>query len=148
MGFNEMLVVLIVFTAPAIPFLVIGMVYYYKKKLEHKQILTAMEKGVPISELSLRAPKEKKSDGPGWVRDQSKGITLLIIGIGIAIAFGLLLIGAKDDTKHIFWILWIVPIVFLGNGVGLLIRSSQRRRYEKEEPAEEEAEQITTEDTL
>ena len=130
------IIVLIVFTAPAIPILIIGMVYFFKKRLEHKQILAAIEKGVPVSELNLSLPKDKKSEGPGWIRDQSKGITLLIIGIGIAIAFWLLLRGAEMDTKHIFWILWIVPVVFLGNGIGLLVRSGQRRRYEKEEPAE------------
>ena len=127
------IIVFIVFTAPMIPLLIIGMVYYYKKKLEHKQILAAIEKGVPVSELNLRTPKQKKNDGPGWIQDQSKGITLLIIGIGIAIAFWFLLRGADIDTPHVFWILWIVPIVFLGNGIGLLIRSRQRKKFEKPE---------------
>ena len=139
MGLFETIIVLIVFTAPAIPLLIIGMVYFAKKKLEHKQVLAAIEKGVPVSELNIGAPKEKKSDGPGWIRDQSKGITLLIIGIGIAVAFWLLLRGAEIDTQHVFWVVWIVPIVFLGNGIGLLIRSKQRRKYEKPEPAAEEA---------
>lgn len=138
MSLFETIVVLIVFTAPAIPLLIIGMVYLAKKKLEHKQVLAAIEKGVPVSELNLSLPKQKKDEGPGWVRDQSKGITLLIVGIGIALAFGFLLRGADIDTQHVFWVLWIVPIVFLANGVGLLIRSKQRRKYEKPEPAEEE----------
>ncbi len=138
------LIVLIVFAAPAIPILIVGMVYYYKKKLEHKQVLAAIEKGVPVSELSLSAKKQKKNEGPGWVQDQAKAITSIVIGVGIGIAFWGL-IGSLDrsmmDHAGMFNTLWIVPIVFLGNGIGLLVRSSQRRKYEKPEPAKKNAEQ-------
>ena len=136
-GISETLIVLIVFTAPAIPLLVIGTVYYYKKKLEHNQILAAIEKGVPVSELSIGPKKEDKSYGPGWVQDRSKGITLLVISIGIGIVFWLSL--EPWYRAGLMNILWIVPVVFLGNGVGLIVRSKQRRKYEKEEPAEKEA---------
>ena len=129
-GFNEILVVLIVFTAPAIPILIIGMVYYHKKKLEQKQILAAIEKGVPVAELNIGTKKQSKSQGPGWIQDQSKGITLLVIGIGIAIAFWFFVNSLGGGVFHV---MWIVPIVFLGNGIGLLIRANMRRKYEKTE---------------
>ena len=135
-GFNEILVVLIVFTAPAVPILIIGLVYYYKKKLEQKQILAAIEKGVPVAELNIGTKKQNKSAGPGWIQDQSKGITLLVIGIGIGLAF-LPFLGfgrALNPTMHV---MWIVPIVFLGNGIGLLIRANMRRKYEKMELEEQ-----------
>ena len=96
------LTALIVMIGMSTPIIVIGLVYYYKKKLEHRQVIAAIEKGVPVSELNLNASKEKKSDGPGWIKDQSKGTTLLIIGIGIVVAFWLLLRGAETDTQHIF----------------------------------------------
>ena len=133
--FSIVLIVLITFIAPAIPILIIGMVYYHKKKLEQQQILAAIEKGVPVAELNI-GTKKPKNEGPGWIKDQSKGITLLVIGIGIGIAFlQFLVFGRKPEpTMHI---LWIVPVVFLGNGIGLLIRAGMRRKYEKEEPAEE-----------
>jgi hypothetical protein len=149
MPVEVVLVVLIVFTAISLPFIIAGLVYFGKKKLEHKTLVAAIEKGVPVSELNLSTPKDKKNDGPGWVQDQSKAITLLIIGSGISVAFWFLMRGANMDTQHIFWVLWIIPIVFLANGIGLLIRSIQRRKYEKPEPAEEAEEtQITMEDTL
>ena len=135
-GIHEILIVLIVFIAPAIPILVIGMVYYYKKKLEHNEILAAIEKGVPVSELGIGTKKQKKSDGPGWVQDQSKGITLLVIGVGIGIAFWQFL--GLGNHAGVMNVMWIVPVVFLGNGIGLIIRSRQRKKYEKPEPAEEE----------
>ena len=129
-GISEMLIVLIVFTAPAVPILIIGLVYYYKKKLEQKQVLAAIEKGVPVAELNLGAKKQSKSQGPGWIQDQSKGITLLVIGIGIAIAFWFFVTSLGGG---VFNVMWIVPVVFLGNGIGLLIRSNMRRKYEKTE---------------
>ncbi len=129
-----MLIVLITFTAPAIPILIIGMVYYYKKKLEQKQILAAIEKGVPLAELNLSAKKQDKSGGPGWIQDQSKGITLTLIGIGIAIAFWFLVTSLGGG---VFNVMWIVPIVFLGNGIGLLIRANMRWKYEKTELQEQ-----------
>ena len=133
-GFNEMLIVLIVFTAPAMPILIIGMVYYYKKKLEQKQILAAIEKGVPVAELNIGTKKQSKSEGPGWIQDQSKGITLLVIGIGIAIAFWFFVNSLGGGVFHV---MWIVPVVFLGNGIGLLIRANMRRKYEKTELEEQ-----------
>ena len=134
-----MLIVLIVFTAPAIPILIIGMVYYSKKKLEQKQILAAIEKGVPVAELNIGTKKQNKSEGPGWIQDQSKGITLTLIGIGIAIAFWFLVTSLDGGVFHV---MWIVPIVFLGNGIGLLIRSNMRRKYEKPELQEQSPSEI------
>ena len=133
---SVVMIVLITFIAPAIPILIIGMVYYHKKKLEQQQIIAAIEKGVPVAELNIGGKKPNNNEGPGWIQDQSKGITLLVIGIGIGIAF-LAFLGfgrAPNPTMHV---MWIVPVVFLGNGIGLLIRSKMRRKYEKEEPAEE-----------
>ena len=134
-----MLIVLIVFTAPAVPILIIGMVYYYKKKLEQKQILAAIEKGVPVAELNIGTKKQNKTEGPGWIQDQSKGITLTLIGVGIAVAFWFL-VNSLDGG--VFNVMWIVPIVFLGNGIGLLIRSNMRRKYEKPELQEQPPSEI------
>lgn len=52
---------------------------FYKKRLEHRQIMAAIEKGIPLSELR---PAVKA--GPTWIRNLTAGITLLIIGIGLA----------------------------------------------------------------
>ncbi|MHC4457487.1 MAG: hypothetical protein ACYS0I_10425, partial [Planctomycetota bacterium] len=65
--------VLIIFVGMASPIIVIGLVYYLKKRLEHKQIMAAIEKGTPLSEL--RPPKPK---GPLWIRSLTAGIALLV----------------------------------------------------------------------
>ena len=125
---------MIVSTAIISPILVFGLVYYHKKKMDHKEILAAIEKGVPVSELSIGTKKQNKNNGPEWIQDQSKGVTLLIIGIGIGFAF-LLFLGPlhRAGTMNV---MWIIPVVFLGNGIGLMIRAKMRRKYEKPETPE------------
>ena len=127
------LIVLITFMAPAIPILFIGLIYYFKKKLEHREILTAIEKGLPVSELNLRSAKEAdKSSGPGWIKDITSGITMLIIGGGLALVFpGFIRMMGSQTGVGVFNIFWIIPIVFLGNGIGHLIRGRMRRKYEQ-----------------
>ena len=136
--------VFIIFLGFSSPVIIIGLVYYFIKRLEHKKIIAAIEKGVPVSELGICAKEAQKSAGPSWVRDQSKGITLLIIGLGI----GFVLWNIRSQALSIgsnmnAWVFWIIPIVFLANGVGLIIRSSQRKKYEKPEQAEELSENNT-----
>jgi uncharacterized protein DUF6249 len=137
-GIPEIFIVLIVFMAPAMPILIIGMVYFYKKKLEHKQVLAAIEKGVPISELNIRKAKEEdQTTGPGWVKDITKGITCLIIAVGIGILLYCSIFLHRGPVQSSF--LWIIPIIFLAKGIGLVIRGMMRRKYEKqpEEPLDE-----------
>ena len=125
------LIVLIVFMAPAIPILVIGLIYYFKKKLEHKEILTAIEKGLPVSELNLRAAKaDDPSAGPGWIKDRTQGITMIIIGIGIGFVLWMSL--EPYYRAGLMNILWIIPVVFVGNGIGHVIRGKMRRKYEQQ----------------
>ncbi len=122
----------IVFLGISSPIIVVGMVYYFVKRLEHKNILAAIEKGVPVSELNICTKKQHKSNGPGWVRDQYKGITLLIIALGI----GFVLWNVRGHGSFDTWVFWIIPIVFLANAVGLILRSQQRKKYEKPESEE------------
>lgn len=131
--------VFIIFLGFSSPIIIVGLVYYFVKRLEHKKILAAIEKGVPVSELGIVSKKQQKNAGPGWIQDQSKGITLLIIGLGFS--FVAWTIGGFGREIETFF--WIIPIVFLGNGIGLVVRSRMRKKYEKPEPAEELSENNT-----
>jgi len=96
----------------AAPIIVIGLVYYLKKRLEHKQIMTAIEKGTPLSEL--RPPKP---NGALWVKNLTVGIALLAIGLGWGfVAFG-------DESV-------IVAVVLIGVGVAWIVRGLLNRKYE------------------
>lgn len=62
-----------------LPFLFILGIVYHKKKFQHEQIMAAMEKGVPISDLVAR-PVQKDRE-VNWVRSLSAGIGLVLIGV-------------------------------------------------------------------
>ena len=69
--------VALIIIALAVPVIVIGVVYYLRKRFEHKQIMTAIEKGTPLSEL--RPPKQ---NGKLWIKNVTIGVALIIIGLG------------------------------------------------------------------
>ena len=114
LGFMWLLVLLGVSS----PIIVIGVIYYLKKRLEHKQIMAAIEKGTPLSEII--PPKLKpapKSTGPAWIKYVSAGIALIIIGIS-CIFFDL-----ESDPAI------LIPMVLGGVGVAMLIRGLLHRKY-------------------
>jgi uncharacterized membrane protein YciS (DUF1049 family) len=106
--------VLIILLGCSSPILIIGLVYYLKKRLEHKQIMAAIEKGTPLSEL--RPPKQKQN-GALWIRSFTFGIALLIIGVGWAFGGP----GGTDNT--------LLTIVLVGIGLAWLIRGLLYRKY-------------------
>ena len=128
----EGLMILLVFFGMSTPIIVVGMVFYFKKKLDHKEILAAIEKGMPLSEL--KPAKTLTKSGPGWIRDMTKGITCLIIGIGLIPIVIMLTESevAAQEAEGVFAVFWILPIVFLGSGIGLIISGALRRKHEKE----------------
>ena len=126
--------VMLIFIALSTPIIVVGVVFYFKKRLDHKEILSAIEKGESLSEL--KPVKTQKKSGPTWIRDLSKGIACLIIGVGfipmVLVLTGSLAEIAEEVPRGVFATLWILPIVFLGNGIGQVISGVLRRKHEKE----------------
>ena len=109
--------VFIILLGVSSPIIVVGVVYYLKKRLEHKQIMTAIEKGTPLSEI---IPPKPKPAGPEWIKYVSAGIALIIVGLGF--------IGTSlfDPTKR-FGIL--IFVVLCGVGAAMLIRGLLHRKY-------------------
>jgi len=93
------------------PIIVVGVIYYLKKRLEHKQIMAAIEKGTPLSEI---IPPKPKPAGPAWIKYVSIGIALLIIAFGF-------LFGGQLDV--------VVPFVLCAVGAAMLIRGLLHRKY-------------------
>ncbi len=96
----------------AAPIIIIGVVYYLKKRLEHKQIMAAIEKGTPLSEL--RPPKQ---DGALWIRSLTFGIALAIIGVGIWLS----------SPRHG---MSIVALVLFAVGAASIVRAYLSRKYQ------------------
>ena len=94
----------------AVPIIVVGVVYYLKKRFEHKQIMTAIEKGTPLSEL--RPPKQ---NGALWIKNLTVGIALIIIGLGIGLS------GQWGG---------IIGLVLFAIGVAWVVRAWLNRKYQ------------------
>jgi hypothetical protein len=110
--------VALILVACAAPVIVIGVIYYLKKRFEHKQIMLALEKGTPLSELRAVKPKPV---GPPWVKYLSSGI--LILAIGLAFIFAGPWMGPHSPTMF-------VGIILCGIGIASLIRGLLYRKYQ------------------
>jgi hypothetical protein len=110
------IMVLIILLGVSSPIIVVGVIYYLKKRLEHKQIMTAIEKGTPLSEIM---PPKPKPVGPAWIKYVSTGIMLIIIGLGFTFLNPMY-------TSHVGALIFTV---LCGVGVGLFIRGLLHRKY-------------------
>lgn len=127
------LAVLIIFLAIFSPFILAFLIYYFKKRLEHKQIMAAIEKGTPLSEL--RPVKKAGSPGPLWIKNLTAGIALLIIAGAIILLRFLFIfsLGGRaglDSTIFFF----ALAAVFLALGISRLLRGILQRKAEQQTP--------------
>lgn len=115
------IIVFIVFSSMATVVVVISLVAYFCKRLEHKEILAAIEKGTPLSDL-----KSRKSEpiGPVWIKYLTGGIIFFFVGL--AFLFG----GAVWD--HQGGIGPFVAFIMCGIGIAWLLRGLLYRKYEKQ----------------
>lgn len=108
------------------PLILAGVVYYLKKRLDHRQIIAAIEKGTPLSEIM---PPKPQPTGPAWIRYVSIGVALLLIGLGTVVSN----VGRYPSS--------LIAIVATGAGAGWLTRGVLHRKYYIQDKAAEEAAQ-------
>ena len=96
------------------PIMVIGVIYYLKKRFEHRQIMAAIEKGLPVSQI---IPPKPQPVGPAWIRYVSAGVAMVIIGLGVIWFRGL-----RDPEV-------VVAFVVFGVGAGWLTKGLLYRKY-------------------
>jgi len=117
--YGETIIVFIVFSSVTTIAIIIGLLVYFGKRLEHKQILAAIEKGTPLSELK---PPKKQQNGSLWIKNFTFGIAMMIIGIA------LMLVGSQtigSPGGH------FLAFVFFGIGVAWTIRGLLFRKYQE-----------------
>jgi hypothetical protein len=121
MGIVDGINVLLIFLGMSIPVIVIAAVYLLKKRLEHKQIMAAIEKGTSLSEL-----RPAKPAGPVWIKNLTAGVTLLIIAA--ALLFIVLLCRSEfDELENLFGYFIVVAVLF-AIGISRLIRGLLQRK--------------------
>jgi hypothetical protein len=115
------LTVLIIFLGLSSPIIIIGLVYYLKKRLEHKQILAAIEKGTSLSQL-----RPVKPAGPLWIKNLTAGIALLIL------AAGLICIQLARGYHYESFGFYFLALILFAFGIARLIRGLLQRKAEKQ----------------
>ncbi|NQT00887.1 MAG: hypothetical protein HQ580_02580 [Planctomycetes bacterium] len=115
---DETIIVFIVFSSLATVAIIIGLIAYFCKRLEHKQILAAIEKGTPLSELK---PPKKQQNGSLWIKNLTFGVAMMIIGLCF-ILVGPRRIGGPGST---------LAFVFFAVGVAWMIRGLLYRNYQE-----------------
>jgi len=113
------IIVFIIFSSMTTVAIVIGLLVFFAKRLEHKQILAAIEKGVPLS--GLKPPKSEPA-GPAWVKYLTSGIAIFFIGL--AFMFG----GAVWDKGGVGP---FVAFIMCGIGLAWVVRGLLYRKYQE-----------------
>ena len=128
---EEALGVFFILIGCAAPVVVIGIIYYLKVRLEHKQIMAAIEKGTPLSDI-----KPPKQNGNLWIKNLTIGIALLIIGLGCSF---MLHVGHEGQ---------FLALILIGVGLAWIIRGILNRKYQMESQAIQEASTAKTENPV
>jgi len=110
--------VTLIIIALAVPVIVIGVVYYLKKRFEHKEIMEALEKGTPLSELRSIKPRPV---GPIWIKYISSGVIILALGLAFILAGP----GIHSGGPMLF-----VGFLLCGVGIASLVRGLLYRKYQ------------------
>jgi len=129
---QEALGVALIIIALAVPVIVVGVVYYLKKRFEHKQIMEAIEKGTPLSEL-----KPPKQNGKLWIKNVTIGVALIIIG------FGAWWTGPGHGGMSAF-----IALVIFGVGVAWLVRGLLYRKSQPQSQLSANSNTAENKDTL
>jgi len=108
--------VALILIALAVPVIVIGVVYYLKKRFEHKQIMAAIEKGMSLSEIM---PTKPKLAGPNWIKYITAGVTIFVIGLAFMVA------GPGAGGLALF-----IALILCGVGLASIIRGLLYRKYQ------------------
>jgi len=115
--------VLLIFLGLSSPIIIIGLIYYLKRRLEHKQIMAAIEKGTPLSDL-----RPAKPTGPLWIKNLTVGIALLVISLPFLYMFLRPLI--RGDHAHEGRLLPFA--IFFAIGIAFFIRGLLQRKTQQQ----------------
>jgi hypothetical protein len=124
--------VLLIFVGLSTPIIVLFLYLYLKKRLEHKQIMAAIEKGIAPSTIPAITIKPSKPTSPLWIKNLTAGIALLIIAAGLAI-IPLIHHGTHGESGNSIKYL-IFALIAFAIGISYVIRGILQKQAEKQLP--------------
>jgi hypothetical protein len=116
-----------------LPFVLVLLLGFYRSKHRHLQILAAMEKGLPISDL-IAKPRNREVN---WVRSLSAGIGFLFVGLLLTAIWVWLYVTGEPRSTAIIWL--VIPVLIAGLGLIFLFRGILQKNYEKQKQKENTA---------
>ena len=120
----EGIIVFLIFFGMSTPVIIICLFYYLKKRLEHKQIMAAIEKGIPPQQIL----KTVTPANPRWIKSLTRGTGILLIAI-ILLTFGLVngncCLGLPFGSTRS-----LIALILLAIGLNLVIRGLLLRKAE------------------
>jgi|GEM_PF-1592487 len=111
-----------------LPIIFILLFFFYKKKLQNQQILAAIEKGLPVTDL-LETSKKRET---GWIANISAGIGFLFVATALAVVY--YVGGFYKADKDLAMILLVISIIFAGIGLTRLLRGLFQKANSKNTP--------------
>jgi sterol desaturase/sphingolipid hydroxylase (fatty acid hydroxylase superfamily) len=111
----EVIIVSVVFASAVALAIIIGLAAFFSNRFKHKQIMAAIEKGVPLPET-----RPVRCNGVSWIRSITGGI--IIVSVALAFVYAGPHTGGRGPGVF-------VAIILLGVGLSLVIRGLLYRKY-------------------
>ena len=140
-GVSSLLISIVQFMLCLLPIILIIAYFFYKRRLEHKQILAAIEKGLTLTEI-----KPPEQTGPQWIKNLTTGIVLLITTAGLAIMMFIAHMGGANMTESRMLACFFICVILFAVGVSRIIRSILLRKSQTTAPAEPQSQPTPTPD--
>jgi hypothetical protein len=121
---------LLVLLGASIPIIAFFLFIYAIKRMEHKQIMAAIEKGVPLPELKPLTISRRVS--PSWIKSLTIGIAFLGFSLPFLFEFFEPLLCRNYVSKE-----QLMPGgLFFAIGISFFVRGLLLRKYQSQIPSE------------
>jgi len=109
---------------------------FLRARMRHKEVLAAIEKGIPLPELTAAEPRvlQSRPRMPRWITNVSLGIALIVLSPAFmfhGLAAGRMQ-GMESLSQTIIWGSAFPSLVCFSIGLFCLIRGWMLRKHEKE----------------
>ena len=120
MSIDGLSFILLIFVLVFVPSLFV----YLNRRLDHRQVMAAIDKGIPLSELS-----RARTRNPSWTRNLSLGVAFLVGSL--TCVFFLIATTLRSEGKYFSASALVGAGVFLSIGIFFIVFALLQRRVAK-----------------